>query len=196
MTNAESERRRRFDALFASYRSDMVAYCGWRARASDAQDAVAEVFLTAWRRLDEVPEGDAARVWLYATARRVIANQRRSTRRRFALQERLALEAASAPQTSTSDQEETLVYEALQRLGPLDREVLLLAEWEGLSPAQIAAVLGCLTVTARGRLHRARRRFRTVFEELLGRDLGAEPRGEVSELSTTQVFRRRVHEQV
>ena len=61
---SESERRRRFDALFASYSSDIVAYCGWRAgSASDAQDAVADVFLTAWRRLDELPEGDAARVW-------------------------------------------------------------------------------------------------------------------------------------
>src|ERR671910_538621 len=191
MSERESERKGRFDALFASYSADIVAYCGWRAgSATDAQDAVAEVFLTAWRRLDEVPEGDAARVWLYATARRVIANQRRATRRRFALQERLALEAASAPQASSSDQEETLVDEALHRLGPLDREVLLLAEWEGLSPAQIAAVIGCLTVTARGRLHRARRRFRTVFEELLGRDQGGD------EMSTTQVFRRRIHEQV
>jgi DNA-directed RNA polymerase specialized sigma24 family protein len=89
MREIEHERQRRFDALFASYRSDIVAYCGWRAGpAGDAQDAVAEVFLTAWRRLDQVPAGDAARVWLYATARRVIANQRRSSRRRAALQER------------------------------------------------------------------------------------------------------------
>ena len=58
------------------------------------------------------------------------------------------------------------MHEALRRLGPRDREVLLLAEWEGLTPAQIAAVLGCLTVTARGRLHRARRRFRAAYEEL------------------------------
>jgi DNA-directed RNA polymerase specialized sigma24 family protein len=72
----EGERRQRFDALFASYSSDIVAYCRWRAgSASDAQDAVADVFLTAWRRVDELPEGDAARVWLYATARRVIPNQ-------------------------------------------------------------------------------------------------------------------------
>jgi RNA polymerase sigma factor (sigma-70 family) len=182
MRASGSERRRRFDALFASHSRDVVAYCSWRAgSATDAQDAVAEVFLTAWRRLDDVPVGDAARVWLYAPARRVIANQRRSRRRRDALHERLALEAAAAPQPA-EDPEETLVHEALRLLAPRDREVLLLAEWEGLATAQIAAVLGCLTVTARGRLHRARRRFRTAFEELLARDEGALP----SELSTKE----------
>jgi RNA polymerase sigma factor (sigma-70 family) len=183
VAQSETERRRRFDALFASYGPDIVAYCGWRAGADDAQDAAAEVFLTAWRRLDELPEGEAARVWLYATARRVIANQRRSARRRTALQERLAHEPP--PAEPSASEEEMLVYETLHRLGPQDREVLLLAEWEGLSPAQIATVVGCLTVTARGRLHRARRRFRAVFEELRGR-----------ELSTKQVVRRRVHEHV
>src|SRR4029453_17485333 len=88
--------KRRFDELFAQHRSDIVAYCRWRAAAaSDAEDAVAEVFLTAWRRLNRIPERDAARVWLYATARRVLANQHRSRRRRLALSERL-VEAASA----------------------------------------------------------------------------------------------------
>ena len=164
MAAKEGERRRRFDALFEAYREDMVAYCGWRtASPSDAQDAVAEVFLTVWRRLDELPEGDAARVWLYATARRVTSNQRRSSRRRVALHERLAREPAVREDPS---EEDALVREALLRLSVRDREVLLLSEWEGLSPAQIAAVVGCLEVTARGRLHRARRRFRAVFEEL------------------------------
>ena len=98
------------------------------------------MFLAAWRRLDDLPEGDAARVWLYATARRVIANQRRSSRRRVALHERLALERR-APRGAARAAGGALVHEALGRLGPRDREVLLLAEWEGLSPAQIAAVL-------------------------------------------------------
>jgi RNA polymerase sigma-70 factor, ECF subfamily len=165
VTTRETDRRQRFDALFASYGPDIVSYCRWRAGSpSDAEDAVADVFLTAWRRLDEVPESDAARVWLYATARRVLANQRRSRRRRVALHERLAENAASAG-ASPSGGEEQLVHEALRSLGPRDREVLLLAEWEGLSQAEIGRVLGCLTVTARGRLHRARRRFRTAFEE-------------------------------
>ena len=167
MAADQSERRRRFDALFEAYREDIVAYCGWRAASpADAQDAVAEVFLAAWRRLDELPQRDA-RMWLYATARRAMANQRRSSRRRSALYERLAREPVAQEEPPNGD--EALVREALLRLGARDREVLLLAEWEGLSAAQIGRVVGCLTVTARGRLHRARRRFRAVFEELGGR---------------------------
>ena len=154
MKEGERERRRRFDALFDAHSSDIVAYCGWRAGSpSDAEEAVAEVFLTAWRRLDDVPRGDAARVWLYATAWMVIA---------------LATPFEESPPT---DPEESLVHEALRRLGALDREVLVLSEWEGLSPAQIASVLRCPRVTARGRLHRARRRFRTIFEQLAGEDV-------------------------
>jgi hypothetical protein len=74
MTGSENGRASRFDALFAAYSPDIVAYCGWRAaNADDAQDAVSEVFLAAWRRLDEVPGGDAARVWLYACAQAALA---------------------------------------------------------------------------------------------------------------------------
>jgi RNA polymerase sigma-70 factor (ECF subfamily) len=189
MREGERERRRRFDALFASYSSDIVAYCGWRADSvSDAQDAVAEVFLTAWRRLDEVPRGDAARVWLYATARRVIANQRRSSRRRVTLYQRLALDAVVVQEPPSSGGEETLVHEALGRLGPRDREILLLAEWEGLPPSQIAEVMDCLAITARGRLHRARRRFRAVFEDLRTRDDGEQPGPAAAEMSTASAW--------
>jgi RNA polymerase sigma factor (sigma-70 family) len=160
------QERRRFDALFTAYAPDVIAYCRWRAgSASDAQDAVADVFLTAWRRINDLPEGEDARLWLYTTARRVLANQRRSFRRRLALQERLAAEPAASPGREREGGD-ALVHEALGRLPSRDREVLLLAEWEGLSPTQIGRVLGCRPVTARGRLHRARRRFRAVYEAL------------------------------
>ena len=164
----DADRRQLFEALFDTFGPDIVAYCRSRAESpSDGQDAAAEVFLAAWRRLDEVPDGDAARPWLYGTARRALANQRRSSRRRSALRERLSATAVAAPSVpSEHEAERELVREALLRLGSRDREVLLLAEWEGLSPAQIGTVLGCLTVTARGRLHRARRRFRAAFEAL------------------------------
>jgi RNA polymerase sigma factor (sigma-70 family) len=167
---SDASHRRRFDALFAAHRLDVASYCMWRtASRADAEDAVAEVFLVAWRRIATVPSGDAARAWLYATARRVTANQRRSRRRRDALADRLAQERRTdAPRTGpTSPEEATVhatVHATLARLGDRDREVLLLVEWEGLRPAELATVLGCRVVTARGRLHRARRRFREAFE--------------------------------
>jgi RNA polymerase sigma factor (sigma-70 family) len=161
------ERARRFEELFEAYCPDIVAYCRWRAAShTDAQDAVSEVFLTAWRRLADVPLGPDARVWLYATARRVLANQRRSYRRSAALVERLTSEPVLDLDDPAAGRDQALVHAALARISERDREVLLLAEWEGLSAEQIASVLGCLAVTARGRLHRSRRRFRAVFEEL------------------------------
>jgi RNA polymerase sigma factor (sigma-70 family) len=168
MDEAHIERVRRFDALFQAQAPDVIAYCGWRSdSAADAQDAVAEVFLIAWRRLDELPNGNGARVWLYATASRVIANQRRSSRRRLALRDRLAREWRHPMlEGFSTESKDGAVREALRRLRPMDREVLLLAEWESLTPAEIGKVVGCLTVTARGRLHRARFRFRVAFEEL------------------------------
>jgi RNA polymerase sigma factor (sigma-70 family) len=162
----DAVRRERFDALFEAHRFDVASYCGWRtASRSDAEDAVAEVFLVAWRRIESVPPGEAGRAWLYATARRVTANQRRSRRRRGALADRLAQErppaASGAPAAGTDG--DASVHTALAKLRERDREVLLLVEWEGLRPAEVAAVLGCREVTARGRLHRARRRFREAF---------------------------------
>ena len=60
----------------------------------DAADVLAETFLAAWRRLDEVPAGDEAKLWLYGTARRVLANHRRGERRRLALADRLKTDLA------------------------------------------------------------------------------------------------------
>ena len=169
MTEADRERKRRFDALFRENIAGIASYCSWRSRPTgDEQDAVAEVFLTAWRRLDDVPEGEAARPWLYATARRVMANQARAYARRARLSEKL-ITVSSTDEGDThhsGDPVAALVHDVLCRLKPRDREVLLLAEWEGLSPTEVAKVLRCPAVTARGRLHRARRRFREAFDEL------------------------------
>ena len=167
MTEAERKRRDRFDALFKENVAGIASYCGWRSRVpGDEQDAVAEVFTTAWRRLDDVPEGEAARSWLYATARRVMANQARSQDRRTRLNEKLSV-VSDADETGgyyAGDPVAELVHDVLRRLEPRDRELLLLAEWEELSPAEIAKVLRCPAVTARGRLHRARRRFRKAYD--------------------------------
>lgn len=163
MTEADMERRRRFEALFRQHVAGVASYCRWQSRSSgDVDDAVAEVFLVAWRRLEDLPRGEAVQPWLYGTARRVIGNQARSQARRSRLQDRLSVQPIAA--WDEDDPVAGRVHDVLAVLDSRDREVLLLAEWEGLAPAEIAKVMRCPAVTVRGRLHRARRRFRAVFE--------------------------------
>ena len=57
------------------------------------------------------------------------------------------------------------VHEALAALAPRDRELLFLAECEGLTATEIGTIVGRPPVTVRVRLHRAKRRFRAAFEE-------------------------------
>jgi RNA polymerase sigma factor (sigma-70 family) len=163
VTGVETERKRRFDALFQEHVSGIASYCRWRSRpGGDDEDAAAEVFLIAWRRLDDVPAGKDGRAWLYATARRVMANQARGSARRVRLNEKLNAQPVAVE--GERDDLSGRVREALAALPRRDREVLLLTEWEELTPAEIAKVMRCPAVTVRGRLHRARRRFRAAFE--------------------------------
>ena len=162
----------RFQAIYEAHYAAVVAYVRRRTRVpADAQDAVAETFTTAWRRVAEVPEGDAGRAWLYGVARRVLANQRRGDRRRTGLTIRLRSEDEGAvdvegPVLAADDRR--IVLAALARLREADREILRLAVWEELPHREIGAVLGCAESAVAVRLHRARNR--------LAREIGKEER--------------------
>jgi RNA polymerase sigma factor (sigma-70 family) len=156
--------RQRFEALFRQHVAGVASYCRWRLRSRvEAEDAVAEVFLVAWRRLEDVPAGEASRSWLYATARRVVANQARAEARRSRLNEKLN----GQPVTSEQSEEVPLagqVHEALAVLAPHDRELLFLAECEGFTATEVGRIMHRPAVTVRVRLHRAKRRFRIAFD--------------------------------
>jgi DNA-directed RNA polymerase specialized sigma24 family protein len=71
----------RFAHLYRDHARGILGYALRRCPdPEDASDVVAETFLAAWRRLPEVPSGAEARLWLYGTARLVLANQRRGER--------------------------------------------------------------------------------------------------------------------
>jgi RNA polymerase sigma factor (sigma-70 family) len=150
--------RDRFQAIYEANYHRILGYVLRRADRDDAADAVAETFLVAWRRLDDVPEGHAARLWLYGTARRVLANQRRARRRRERLAERVRSQGQES-EPSPADTALDSAAAAFARLPPADRELLALVAWEGLDAGEIAQVFGCSRNAARIRLHRARRRF-------------------------------------
>jgi RNA polymerase sigma-70 factor (ECF subfamily) len=156
--------RQRFEAIYRDHAGAVRGYAMRRTSAAQADDVVAEVFLVAWRRLEEIPAD--ARVWLLGTARRVLANERRSSARRHALADRLEHEARRSPSGEpTADRPLTPEFsaghlaDALASLGEGDREALLLIAWEGLSHREAARVLGVRESTFGVRLHRARRRL-------------------------------------
>jgi RNA polymerase sigma factor (sigma-70 family) len=154
----------RFSRLYGEHEREILRYALRRsAEAEDAADVVAETFLVAWRRLGDVPLGDEARLWLYATARRVLANHSRGVKRRTRLAERLREELRR--QLPVLPAEPRGVIEALAGLRDGDRELLMLIGMEGLTPSEAARVLGIPTVTARTRLHRARRRLRARLQD-------------------------------
>jgi RNA polymerase sigma-70 factor, ECF subfamily len=148
--------------MFAEHGQAVRAYALRRVDLSTADDIVSDVFVIAFRRLDDVP--DDALPWLLATARRVLANHRRSAGRRAALTAQLGVlhegrqgdEVAGEPQ----------LLRALATLNERDRELLLLVAWEDLDPASAAAVLGCSRTTFAVRLHRARRRLATAMVQV------------------------------
>jgi RNA polymerase sigma-70 factor, ECF subfamily len=156
---AQDERRRRFEAAYAAHHAPVLGYVLRRtSNADDAADVIAEIFLTAWRRLEDMPPEPQARLWLYGVARRVLANHYRGERRRSALAGRLRADlAVYRPPEYTG--ELALIARAFRRLPDADRELLALTAWEGLDHGQIAVVLGCSRNAVRIRLHRARKRF-------------------------------------
>jgi RNA polymerase sigma factor (sigma-70 family) len=154
-----SARRDRFATIYESNYHRVLGYALRRASDEDAADVVAETFLVAWRRLDELPEGDGARLWLYGTARRVLANQQRGRRRRDRLSERIRAEHPQEVSSALPVSDLNRAADALSRLRPEDREILALVAWEELHAGEVAQVLGCSRNAARIRLHRARRRF-------------------------------------
>jgi RNA polymerase sigma factor (sigma-70 family) len=168
----------RFERLYRANYAAVLAYALRRTAAAQAHDVAAETFLVAWRRLDEVPT--EARPWLLGTARRVLANQRRSERRRNALAVRLASEPA-ADRGQGGDQPQP-VLAAVAGLPERDREALLLVAWEGLDHTQAAAAAGCSRPAFAVRLHRARRRLLKALETD-GHLAHGEPRGGVSHIS-------------
>lgn len=142
----------------------------------DAADLLADVYLVAWRRIDEVPHGDGARMWLYGVARRALANHRRGDRRRAALASELAAALRSVRPPQNDDGR---LAAALATLDETDRELIMLSAWDGLTSAEIGEVLGIRAATVRVRLHRARRRLEHALESpsARGERLEEAPRG-------------------
>lgn len=156
----------RFAELFDRTHARVLAYALRRVNSpEDAADVVGDTYLAAWRRIEEVPDGEPALFWLFATARRATANQRRGERRRDALTDRLREDLLTQTR-DRPDEPESVVGIALRHLSDEDQELLRLDAWEQLPPRDIALVLDLPSATCRVRLHRARRRLAAQIDRI------------------------------
>lgn len=148
-----------FRRLYEGHFEAVRAYCLRRLPVADANDAVAEVFVIAWKKMTETPTRGSMRPWLYGVARNVIAHSKRSVARRTRLTEKAA-GLASSPEPGPELQilqrsQDRELLDALATLGDDDREVLQLKAWEELTAPQIAEIIGISEAAAKKRIARA-----------------------------------------
>lgn len=145
----------------------------------DAQDAVQEAFVNAFRSIDRFEGGSRLSTWLHRIVVNAALMKLRSKRRRpeSSIDELLPtfredghLEQPSSQWRSLPDtmvvreEDRVFVREAIDRLPDTYRNVLLLRDIEGLDTAESAAVLGISENATKVRLHRARQALQSLLE--------------------------------
>lgn len=167
---AVSDEEAKFAELYRAYGKQIHAYCLRRTSRSHAADAVADTFLVAWKKIEQVPSGEATLLWLYAVAFRVLSHQWRTRARSQRLRDRLgglADPGVEPPDVLViRDEEYRMVLKASARLRPIDQEILRLTLWEELSHADAALVLGIDSDAVKQRAYRARRNLANEYQKI------------------------------
>jgi RNA polymerase sigma-70 factor (ECF subfamily) len=151
-------------AAFRDHAGDLLAYFERRVEIrEDAADLLGETMLQAWRRVDAFPTGEVShqRMWLYRIAANVLANHRRSSRRRVALSDRLRGHLHASRSEEVGDAADgAAVRDAVLRLPVGQRDLVMLVHWDGLTLAEAAELLALNASTARSRYAAARAALR------------------------------------
>ena len=163
-----------FGSLFERHANAVYTFC-FRRTASwvEAEDAMADVFLVAWRRRGEVElADDSASVlpWLYAVALNVLRNRRRSAHR--AARALARVDRSSSVDDFADDvlgrlaDERTMrdILGVVESLPEHEQDVLAVCAWAGVGYEEGAIALGVPVGTVRSRLSRARAHLRELVE--------------------------------
>ena len=147
-----------FDALIGP-----LVEPGFRLAASmlgdreEAEDAVQEATIKAWRNLRQLKDGGVVRSWFLS----IVANQCRSVRRgRWWSVVKLAEPRRAAPGPEDEAVQRTDLEQALHSLDPDERLALYLRYYMDLPLDEVAAVIGTSETAAKSRIHRAAQRLK------------------------------------
>jgi RNA polymerase sigma factor (sigma-70 family) len=155
-----------FNSIYEQHHADVLAYFLRRLDRHEAEEATAEVFLVAWRRMIDLPEGAEARPWLFGVAHNVLRNRQRAIRRAGRLLARAASLPVDLPPTPETvllrRSQDQMLLNLLERLRPADREVIRLRLWEEATFDEIAEITGCSRHAAEQRYRKALLRLRSI----------------------------------
>lgn len=156
-----------FEAAFGQYK-DVVYRFVWRMSGpAAAEDITQDVFVGLLRHPDRFdPSRGTLRAFLLGIARNLALKHWRAEHRFEPLDEEAM---ASDPVDLDSGDVGEMVGRAVRALGPLQREVVILAEYEGLTLAEIARAVDADVGTVKSRLHRARENLRRTLAPLRNR---------------------------
>jgi RNA polymerase sigma-70 factor (ECF subfamily) len=160
-----------FERLYRETFEDIYRYCARRLDSDHegAADVVAEIYTTAWRRVDSLLDADDPTKWLYGVARKTLANRYRSRNRWLRLVSRVEQTTSPDGQNPADDVEVRISLDKLRSaiadLDPADRDLLALAVWDGLSYEDIADVAGISAAAVRSRLYRVRQGLKAQISD-------------------------------
>lgn len=142
--------------------------------ADTLDDAVQDVFLVVYRRLDEFLGKSTLGTWIFGIVLRVAKDYRRAARRHAVKVSRFAEECETRypsglcpARAAESREANLLVHRALQGLDDEVRAVFVLIELEQLSLRETAAVMKVSVSTCQRRLRQAHAEFEAALRELL-----------------------------
>lgn len=146
-----------FEALVRRYQLPMYRVAlRMLASEGDAEDATQEAFILAWQNLARFRGESAYSTWLYRIVINRCLSARASHRPSEPLEELMLVGGGDPVEITERRQRWSAIVEAVRALPSEQRAALVLREFEGLSYAEIAAVLGITVAAVKGRIHRAR----------------------------------------
>ena len=147
-----------------------------QANSHDAEDALQECFVAAWRGAGGFDGRASARTWLFTIARNALRRQFRRRAGEPAVHESLETLGLAAGWGSTTDaasrfEAKQLLEWSLAHLPDEERDVIILRDVHGFSGEEAAQMLDLTVSAMKSRLHRGRLRLMGVLAREEGRDV-------------------------
>ncbi|BDQ00065.1 sigma-70 family RNA polymerase sigma factor [Aquiluna sp. KACHI24] len=150
-----------FNALFRAHMPEVSRFLARRVELEEAEELAAELFSIAWGKRGSIPQGYEL-PWLYKTARYLISNHRKKASNRARI-EQLMSRPEAAPSAESIALADTELSDAWGKLQVLERELISLWAFEGLSNKQIGLALEISENAAAIRLTRAKQKLKTLL---------------------------------